>query len=146
MLSFPPDWTFVFQIILFLVLWTFLRRLLFEPHLAVLKNREERNAGALKEASRVKAEAEEMGGQYRTRLTGIRAGAMQQVDTVYREAEEQARVVIESARADAASTMAGLRETLAQELAQARQSLTASVPAFSREIAAKLLGRPLTQL
>ncbi len=146
MLSFPPDWTFVFQIILFLVLWTFLRRLLFEPNLAVLKNREERNAGALKEASRVKAEAEAMDEQYRTRLTGIRAGAMQQVDTVYREAEEQARVLIESARADAASTMAGLRETLAQELAQARQSLTASVPAFSREIAAKLLGRPLTQL
>ena len=36
MLSFPPDWTFVFQIALFLVLWTFLRRLLFAPNLAVL--------------------------------------------------------------------------------------------------------------
>ncbi|HEV8717401.1 MAG TPA: ATP synthase F0 subunit B [Candidatus Binatia bacterium] len=144
MLSFPPDWTFIFQILLFLVLWTFLRRFLFEPNLAVLTNREERSAGALKEASRVKAEAEEMGEQYRTHLAGIRAGAMQQVDTVYREAEEQARVLIESARADAARTMAAMRETLAQELAQARQSLTANIPTFSREIAAKLLGRPLT--
>jgi F0F1-type ATP synthase membrane subunit b/b' len=143
-LSFPPDWTFIFQILLFLVLWTFLRRFLFEPNLAVLTNREERSAGALKEASRVKAEAEEMGEQYRTHLAGIRAGAMQQVDTVYREAEEQARVLIESARADAARTMAAMRETLAQELAQARQSLTANIPTFSREIAAKLLGRPLT--
>ncbi len=144
MLSFPPDWTFVFQILLFLVLWTFLRRLLFEPHLAVLKTREDRGAGVLKEASQVKAEAEEMGEQYRTRLTEIRAGAMQQVDIVYREAEEQTRALLVSARADAARTVAGMRETLAQELAEARQSLTASVPTFSREIAAKLLGRPLT--
>ena len=144
MLSFPPDWTFVFQILLFLVLWTFLRRLLFEPNLAVLKTREDRGAGALKEASQVKAEAEEMGEQYRTRLTEIRAGAMQQVDIVYREAEEQTRALLVSARADAARTVAGMRETLAQELAEARQSLTASVPTFSREIAAKLLGRPLT--
>ncbi len=144
MLSFPPDWTFVFQILLFLVLWTFLRRLLFEPNLAVLKTREDRGAGALKEASQVKAEAEEMGEQYRTRLTEIRAGAMQQVDIVYREAEEQTRALLASARADAARTVAGMRETLAQELAEARQSLTASVPTFSREIAAKLLGRPLT--
>ena len=144
MLSFPPDWTFVFQIILFLVLWTFLRRLLFEPNLAVLKTREERGAGALKEASRVKAEAEEIGEQYRIRLTETRAGAMHQVDTVYREAEEQARALLESARTDAARAVVGMRETLTQELAAARQSLTASVPAFSREIAAKLLGRPLT--
>jgi F0F1-type ATP synthase membrane subunit b/b' len=143
-LSFPPDWTFVFQIILFLVLWTFLRRLLFEPNLTVLKTREERSAGALKEASRVKAEAEEMGEQYKTRLTETRAGAMQQVDAVYREAEEQTRALLESARADAARTVVGMREILTQELAEARQSLTASVPAFSREIAAKLLGRPLT--
>jgi F0F1-type ATP synthase membrane subunit b/b' len=117
---------------------------LFEPNLAVLKNREERSAGALKEASRVKAEAEEMSEQYRTHLVGIRVGAMQQVDTVYRETEEQAQVLIAAARADAARTMADMREILAQELAQARQSLTASVPTFSREIAAKLLGRPLT--
>jgi F-type H+-transporting ATPase subunit b len=143
-LSFPPDWTFVFQIILFLGLWTFLRRFLFEPNLAVLKNREERSVGALQEASRVRAEAEEMSEQYRTHLAGIRAGAMQQVDTVYREAEEQARVLIESARANAARTMADMRETLAQELAQARQSLTVNIPTFSREIAVKLLGRPLT--
>ncbi|MBI3795698.1 MAG: ATP synthase F0 subunit B [Deltaproteobacteria bacterium] len=144
MLSFPPDWTFVFQIILFLVLWTYLRRLLFEPNLAVLKSREERSAGALQEASRVKAEAEAISEQYRTQLAGIRVGAMQQVDAVYREAEEQTHELLESARANAAHTMAGLRETLAQELAQARQSLTASVPTFSREIATKLLGRPLT--
>ena len=144
MLSFPPDWTFLFQIFLFLVLWTFLRRFLFEPNLAVLKAREERSAGALQEAIRVKAEAEAIDAQYRIRLAETRTGAMQQVDTVYREAEEQAREIVESARTDATGIIASMRETLTQEVAEARRSLTARVPEFSREIAAKLLGRPLT--
>jgi len=143
-LSFPPDWTFLFQIFLFLVLWTFLRRFLFEPNLAVLKTREERSAGALQEATQVNAEAAEIGEQYRTRLAETRTGAMQQVDAVYREAEEQARDLVESARADAAGFLASMRETLTQEIAEARRSLTDRVPEFSREIAAKLLGRPLT--
>lgn len=145
MLSFPPDWTFVFQIILFLVLWVCLRRLLFEPNLAVLKTREQRGAGALQEASRVTSEAEEMAEQYKTRLAQTRAGAMQQVDTVYRAAEEQARHLIEAARAEATQTVTNMRETLSQELVATRQDLEKGVPDFSRGIAEKLLGRPLTQ-
>ncbi|MBI3302790.1 MAG: ATP synthase F0 subunit B [Deltaproteobacteria bacterium] len=144
MLSFPPDWTFVFQIALFLVLWTFLRRFLFEPNLAVLKTREQRSAGTLKEASRVKAEAEEMGTQYTARLAETRVGAIQQVDAVYREAEEQARNLIKAAHAEAERTLAGMRVTLGQELAEARRGLEERTPDFSREIAQKLLGRPLT--
>jgi F-type H+-transporting ATPase subunit b len=143
-LSFPPDWTFVFQIVLFLVLWTFLRRFLFEPNLAVLKNREERSAGALQEASRVKAEAETMAEQYRARLAETRAGALQQVDAIYREAEAQSQALIEAARAEAARTLADMRATLAQELIEARRGLEERVPEFSHEIAQKLLGRPLT--
>ena len=145
MLSFPPDWTFVFQIALFLVLWTFLRRLLFEPNLAVLQDREQRGAGALQDASRVKAEAEEMAEQYKARLAETRAGVMQQVDMVYREAEEQARELVEAARAEATRTVASMRDTLSRELIEARRGLEERVPEFSHEIAAKLLGRPLTE-
>lgn len=145
MLSFPPDWTFIVQIFLFLVLWVCLRRLLFEPNLAVLKKREQRSAGALQEAGHVKAEAGEMAEQYKTRLAQTRAGAMQQVDTVYRAAEEQARNLIESARTESNQIVTNMRETLRQELVAVRQDLEKGVPDFSRGIAEKLLGRPLTQ-
>ena len=145
MLSFPPDWTFVFQIVLFLVLWTFLRRFLFAPNLAMLQHREQRSVGALQDASRVKAEAGEMGTQYTARLAEARSGAMQQVDSVYREAEDQAREVLAAARAEAERTIAGLRETLSRDRVEARRGLEERVPDFSREIAQKLLGRPLTQ-
>jgi F-type H+-transporting ATPase subunit b len=142
-LSFP-DWTFFFQIILFLGLWTFLRRYLFEPNFSVLQSREERSAGALQEASRVKAEAEMMGEQYQSRLTEARTEATQQVDALYRETETQAQSLIDSARTEATQTITRMRETLQQEIADARRTLEERAPDFSREIANKLLGRSLT--
>jgi F-type H+-transporting ATPase subunit b len=143
-LTFPPDWTFLFQIALFLILWTFLRRYLFEPNLAVLHNREQRSAGALKEARQIKAEAEAMSEQYKTRLAEARSGAMQQVDAIYREADEQAQQLIDTARAEAARHIADMRANLKQELSEARRGLEERVPDFARDITEKLLGRPLT--
>jgi F-type H+-transporting ATPase subunit b len=142
-LSFP-DWTFFFQILLFLCLWTFLRRFLFEPNFSVLKSREERGAGALQEANRVKAEAEAMEEQYRSHLTEARTEATQQVDALYREAEAQAQSLIDSARTEATQTITRMRETLQKEIAEARRTLEERIPDFSREIAHKLLGRSLT--
>lgn len=144
MLSFPPDWTFVFQIVLFLVLWTVLRRLLFEPHLAVLHDREQRTTGALQEATRLRAAAEEMAEHYKSQLSRVRAQSLQEVDRTYQEAEEQAQALLEAARADAARTMADLRERIRQEIEAARQRLATHIPEFSRAITEKLVGRPLT--
>ncbi|MCS6927220.1 MAG: ATP synthase F0 subunit B [Candidatus Binatia bacterium] len=144
MLSFPPDWTFVFQIVLFLILWTVLRRLLFDPHLVVLRDREQRTTGALQEANRLRAAAEEMAEHYKAQLSRARAQSLQEVDRTYREAEEQARALLEAARADAARTTAEIRERIRYEIEAARQRLTTHIPEFSRTIAEKLVGRPLT--
>lgn len=143
MLSFP-DWTFFLQILLFLGLWTFLRRFLFEPNFSVFNSREERSAGALQEASLIRAEVEAMDGQYRSRLAEARASATQQVDAMYREAEAQAQRLVDSAREEAVQTIARMQETLQQEIADARRALEERIPDFSREIAQKLLGRSLT--
>ena len=143
MLSFP-DWTFLFQIALFLFLWTFLRQFLFEPNFTVLKNREERSAGALKEASTIKAEVETMGEQYRTRLAEARTGASQQVDAIYKEAETEAQSMIDAARTEAMTIIAQMRDNLQHEIGEARRALGERTEEFSREIAQKLLGRSLT--
>ena len=144
MLSFPPDWTFIAQIILFLVVWVCLRRLLFEPNLSVLKTREQRTAGALQEAVSVKAEAEAMDEQYKTRLASSRAEARQRVDAIYKDAEDQARSVVDVARKEAEQSISGMRETLSQDIQQTRQNLEEQVPQFAREISEKLLERSLS--
>lgn len=138
------DWTFAFQILLFLVLWAFLRRFLFEPHFEVMKQREHRSEGAIKQAQRVKAEVGEMEEQYKSRLTTTRTGAMQQVDTVTREAEGQAQTITEAARTEADKILDELRATLQQDIENTRKALQTRAPEFARTISEKLLGRPLT--
>ena len=145
MLSFPPDWTFIAQIVLFLIVWTCLRRLLFEPNLSVLKTRKQRTEGAMQESARVKADVEQMNEQYRARLATTRTEARHKVDTIYKNAELQARSVVEAARKEAAKSVASIRQTLSQDVENTRQSLEELLPQFAREISEKLLERPFTQ-
>ena len=138
------DQSLIFQAVLFLALWMFLRKFLFEPHLAVMQQRTQRSEGALKEAQQVRADAESIEEHYKSQLAQTRTGTMQQVDTVYRAAEEQAKALTDAARTEANQTLATMRVSLQQEIAAAKQDLEARVPEFARTIAEKLLGRPLT--
>lgn len=138
------DWTFAFQILLFLILWAFLRRFLFEPHFEVMQQREHRSEGAIKQAQRIKVEVEEMGEQYKSRLTATRTGAMQQVDLVSRDAEGQAQVILDAARNEADKILADMRARLQAEIVNTRKDLQTRAPEFARTISEKLLGRPLT--
>jgi len=138
------DQSLIFQAVLFLALWMFLRKFLFEPHLAVMQQRTQRSEGALKEAQQVRADAKSIEERYKSQLAQTRTGTMQQVDTVYRAAEEQAKALTDAARTEANQTLATMRVSLQQEIAAAKQDLGARVPEFARTIAEKLLGRPLT--
>ena len=138
------DWTFFGQIVLFLVLWVFLRRFLFEPQFEVMEQREHRSEGALRQAQHIRAEVGGMEAQYKSRLADARTGAMHQVDTMYRDAEEQAQAVANAARTEADKILADMRATLQQEIAEARKELQSRAPEFARNISEKLLGRPLT--
>jgi F0F1-type ATP synthase membrane subunit b/b' len=51
MIAFPPDITFVIQIISFFVLWFGLKRLLFDPVLQVVDERKARTVGVREEAA-----------------------------------------------------------------------------------------------
>ena len=144
MLSFPPDWTFIVQIVLFLIVWVCLRRFLFEPNLAVLKTRAQRTEGAMREAVAVKTEAQAMDEQYQTRLATSRAEARQRVAAIYKDAEDQARSVIEAARKEAEQSIANVRANLSEDIQRTRQSLEAQAGQFADEISEKLLERPLS--
>lgn len=138
------DQSLIFQVVLFLALWMFLRKFLFEPHIAVIQQRTQRSAGALKEAQQVRADAESIEERYKSQLAQARTGTMQQVDSVYRAAEEQAKALTDAARTEANQTLLGLRASLQQEIATAKQDLETRAPEFAQTISEKLLGRPLT--
>ncbi len=98
----------------------------------------------MREAAAVKAEAEARGEQHQTRLATSRAEARQRVDAIYKDAEDQARSVVEAARQEAEQSTANVRASLSEDIRRTRQSLEAQVGQFADEIGEKLLERPLS--
>lgn len=144
MLSFPPDWTFLAQIGLFLLVWQCLRRFVFEPNLAVLQDRQERTEGVKDEVATVKTETQAMRDEHQRRLADARAQARQRVDAAYQAAEVRARETVDAARKEADASIADVRETIEREIRRTRQTLESDLPGFAREIGEKLLERRLS--
>ena len=143
MLSFPPDWTFLAQIIIFVIVWTCLRKLLFEPNLSVLRTRQQRTTGATNDAAAVNTEAVTLDNQYKESLSAARAEARSRVEAIYKDAEDQAKSVVDAARKDAELSFLGIRGTLREETEQTQNTLRQQVDEFAREISEKLLERPI---
>ncbi len=141
MLSFPPDWTFLAQIIIFVIVWTCLRKLLFEPNLSVLITRQKRTTGATSEAAAVNTEALTLDKKYKESLSEARAEARSRVEAIYKDAEDQAKSVVDAARKDAEQSFLTIRGTLREEIEQTQNTLSRQVDEFAREISEKLLER-----
>jgi len=121
-----PDYTLVVQIVLFVVLWMGLKRLLFEPVMGVLEQREERTAGRVERARQEKARAVEAQGHYEEAIREARI-------KVAREGEAAEK----GAWAEHARVVAAAREKAAEEIGQSRRELAAAVEAAGGELGAE---------
>jgi F-type H+-transporting ATPase subunit b len=127
--------------ILLLVLYFYLKAMLFGPLARVLKQREELTKGARKAAEQSLARAEQKAKEYEDKLREAKG-------EVYRDQEEtrkkwladQAAHLVQ-AKANAETSINGAREGIAQEVAAARQGLADSSATMADQIAASVLAR-----
>ena len=131
------------QIALFLGLWMALKRLWFDPALAVIAARDARSQGAVAAAGVLQAEAEELRRQHATAIQQAKAEAQREVQEILRQAEVEQRRIIGEATDAAQRTLTEVRERVAQDVASARRGLEADVQAIAREAATVVLGRPV---
>lgn len=143
MLKIPPDHTFLIQIALFLVLWLALKRWWFDPGLRVLRERAARSEGALQEARVIEAEAERMRVAHAAALDEARSEAQREMQDILRRAEAEQKRLVTEAREDAQRTLAEVRTHVAEEVAAARRVLRDHVRDIAREVAQRVLGRPV---
>jgi F-type H+-transporting ATPase subunit b len=144
MLTFPPDFSFVIQVISFLLLWWALKRLTFDPVLHVLEEREARTRGGLAEAERTRAEAEAAAEQYESSLREVRHAVLQQTDAARKAAEEEQRRRLDAARAEADAELSRLRSDIAAQVEQAKATLAREAHAIGTLMAERVTGRSLT--
>jgi F-type H+-transporting ATPase subunit b len=143
MLTFPPDSSFLIQIVLFVLLWIGLKRLLFDPVMHVLEARDARTSGLNREATAMKASAEQSAGEYERRMHEVRHEISAEAEAERTAAHTEERQLIAEARQRASSRLMQLRETLAGEAEVARAALAAeardlSVRMFERAVGKKI--------
>jgi len=123
MLTFPPDITFLVQLVSFFILLWILNRLLFAPFGAVLAERTEQTEGASKAAAADRTRAESLSRGIEEGLAESRRQAMTEAEAIRREAREKETAIFNAAKQDAAARLSSLRTGIDKERAEAERVL-----------------------
>ncbi len=137
------DLAFVIQLINFLVLLAVLNVLLYKPIRKVLAERQGKITAARNKAESVDQDVQAKMAEYEARLKGMKSGAADERGALVKEAQVEEAAILESARKDAATTLATIKARVAKEAADARVILQEQAKMLSIDICEKVLGRSL---
>ena len=135
------DYSLPVQIVAFLLLWFLLNKLLFQPFLRLIEEREKRTEGARGEADALIAEGKQLRTEYENRMAKARDEAEAAKQTIIAEAGRAREQVLARARESAASSLQATRQQLTQEMAAARRLIGQETQAVAQQMAEKVLGR-----
>jgi F-type H+-transporting ATPase subunit b len=142
MLTFPPDITFVIQIVSFLVLWWGLKRLLFDRVLQVLDQREARTTGTRRAAAEMTRAADASAAEYERRIQEVRQALSLDSERARSATQEEERRILTDARQAGSADLARLRAELSRQTQAARPALAAEARALSARLFEQAVGRP----
>jgi len=139
MLSFPPDVTFVIQLVSFFVLLVVLNRLLFAPFGELLAERARCTDGAREQASKDQADADALARAITKGLDEARSVALAEADTIRREAREREVEILNQAKTAAAERLSQLRADIALERDRAKGALRDEVTTLAQAMVEAVL-------
>jgi F-type H+-transporting ATPase subunit b len=143
-LNLIPHWPQVaINLVVFVLLIYPVNRLLIQPLLRLVEEREHRTAGAVADAGRLDGEAAAQRARLEAQLAEGRARAQVRRAAILADAETQERSLLEAASRDAAKTIETVRTAVNADLVAARTSLQTEARGLAAEAATRLLGRPL---
>jgi F0F1-type ATP synthase membrane subunit b/b' len=116
-------------------------KLLIQPLIALLAEREKRSAGATDRVAELAGDSNALQETLDGRLVETRGTAQARRGEILSTAQEDERRVLEAARADAAEQVESVRASIAAELETARAILQVDARELAREAAASILGR-----
>jgi F-type H+-transporting ATPase subunit b len=135
------NYSFVLQVVLFLILWAVLKRFWFDPAMSVIRERARRSEGEIEKARALEAEVARLRQAHEAAVQRARSEAQREVGEIIRRAEAEQKQLITEANEDAQRTLNGVRTRVAEDIAAARKSLNDEVGSLAREIARQVLGR-----
>jgi F-type H+-transporting ATPase subunit b len=135
------DFSVVWQILLFLVLWLIVSKVLFRPYMALLKEREQKTTGADDSAYHLEHEAERLRAQYEEAIADATAAGNATKESIVQQARQQREALLSSAREEAAGILDRVRHEVQNQLALERELAIREADAVAHDMVSKILGR-----
>jgi F-type H+-transporting ATPase subunit b len=139
--SVDVDLTFLWSVLVFLVLIAVLRPLLFEPMLRLFEERERRIEGTKLEARRLDDAAGEALSRYEGEMKKARAAGNLERDAHRADGQKAENEILGKVREATTETVNAGRRDLQQEAAGVRVALQAEARALAASVASRVLGR-----
>ena len=135
------DYTLVYQLIIFLVLWAILSKVVFRPYLGLLDERDRKTSGARREAADLELEAERLKAEYDEKIAQAEAAGSVAKESILNEARQRRDGLLTRAREEASSALESVRQELQSQIVKERQLAAAEAQNVARDMARKILGR-----
>lgn len=143
MLTFPPDFSFIIQLVSFFVLWLGLKRLLFDPMLNVLEQREARTTGTRQAATEMNAAAQVSQTEYERRMHEVRIALAAEAAAARNANQAEEQRLLSETRAQTNTQLSQLRDSLRRQADEARPGLATEAQDLAGRIMERVVGRPV---
>jgi len=135
------DYSVIYQIILFVVLWLILSKVLFQPYLDLLEERERKTTGVQHDSADLEQEGTRLKAHYEEQISQAQATGYAAKEAILQEARQQREMILGQAREKAANTLNGLRQEVAAAMEQEKRLASSEVSIVAVEMVSKVLGR-----
>jgi len=137
------DYSLGIQIVNFLILIFILNKLLYKPILAVLDKRKKQTNDSEAEIIMLQKSIDQKMSAYEEKLQLAKAEALAIKKNLMKQGDEEAKVLVDAAKAEVPGMQEAFRLKTAGEIESARNILSDNSRKLSVEIAEKIMGRSL---
>jgi F-type H+-transporting ATPase subunit b len=135
------DISIAYQIILFLVLWVILNKVLFQPYLHLLAEREGKTSGAEHDSGDLEHEALRLKADYEGKIAQAQAAGYAAKDAIVQNGRQQREKILSQARDEATGMLERVRNDVATAMEQERRLAVEEIATVASDMVNKVLGR-----
>lgn len=135
------DYSIVYQIVLFVVLWLILNKLLFQPYLRLLEEREHQTTGAQHDSVDLENEGAKLKAQFDEKMAQGQVDGYAAKEAINQDARQQREKILGQARDEAARSLEQIRLEIAAAMEQEKRLAATEVSAVAADMVNKVLGR-----
>lgn len=135
------DYSILLQMLLFVILWVVLTKVLFQPYVSLLEERERKTEGAQEESFALEEEGERLRVLYEEGIAKARAAGVAAKEAILQEVRQQHEHLLNRARAEALEGLERARLDIRNQLSREREIAIREADIIAQDMAEKVLGR-----